>query len=70
MSARTKAPPPESMTLGRNKCVSVGNNPRVAASTLGAEGNGTTHAKSVPCPVKRVSITRRSSPFDHHSNAR
>ena len=49
---------------------SVGNNPTVAASTLGTEGNGTTQAKFVPSPTIRVSMARRSTPFDQTNSAR
>ena len=33
-------------------------------------GNGTTHAKFVPEPVKRVSITSRSVPLEKQISAR
>ena len=35
----------------------------VASSITGGEGNGTTHAKFVPSPVNRVSMTSRSTPL-------
>jgi hypothetical protein len=40
------------------------------ASIFGADGSGTTQAKFVPSPIKDVSMTSRSTPFEKCSMAR
>ncbi len=58
------------MSFGRNRYSRVEKNPEGAASIRGWAGTGTTQAKFVPDPVNRVSMTRRSTPFDQQMSAR